>query len=106
MMEKESLSKFVESNGSNEMVLDSGGKPKQGEVVTEEGVILRFVDGLLDGNVIVGYSGYSLPAVEAPGHLEWWRRGVLHREGGLPAVISGNFQELEWWENGKKLLFS
>jgi hypothetical protein len=101
-MEKKSLSKFLESNGSNEIVLDSGGKPIQGEVVTGDGVILRFVDGLLDGNMA---AGYSLPAVEAPGHLEWWQGGNIHRAGGLPAVISNDFEELEWWENGKKLLF-
>jgi hypothetical protein len=101
-------SMYFESNGLNEKSLDSTGKPIQGEILTrrKDGtmVILRFVDGLLDGdrNTAAG-KAISLPAVESAGHLEFWRGGKLHRDGGLPAVISDNFGLLEWWENGKRL---
>jgi hypothetical protein len=97
-------SRFAESNGADEKVLDGGGGPIRGEVTTSEGVILRFIDGLLDGDRITGGETISLPAVEAPGHLEWWRGGRLHRDGGLPAVAGDNFRVLEWWENGNRLL--
>jgi hypothetical protein len=105
MTEIRSRSRFLDSNGTDDRVLDGEGKAVGGEAVSAEGVILRFIDGLLDGDRITGRGRHlSLPAVEAPGHLEWWRKGRLHRDGGLPAVVSVNFTVLEWWEDGRKLL--
>ena len=33
--------------------------------------------------------------------MEWYKDGVFHREGGLPAVDYGG-GDLQWWVNGKK----
>jgi hypothetical protein len=99
----ETRSRFIESNGGGVRCLDRDGRPRQGEVITGEGVILRFIDGFLDGDQATGRGLVSLPAVEAPGHLEWWRRGRLHRDGGLPAVIADNFSVYEWWDQGSKV---
>jgi hypothetical protein len=97
-------SMFLESNGAEEKALDGEGNPLQGHIVTAGGVILRFIDGLLDGGMATARGeAYCLPAVESPGHLEWWKAGRLHREDG-PAVVSDNFRLSEWWQNGKKLL--
>jgi hypothetical protein len=98
----ETRSRFIESNGSGVRCLDRDGNPLQGEVITGEGVILRFIDGLLDGDRTAGRGAVTLPAVEAPGHLEWWREGRLHRDGGLPAVMADDFETHEWWDQGRK----
>jgi hypothetical protein len=99
----ESRSRFIESNGGTVRCLDKDGNPLQGEVITGEGVILRFIDGFLDGDRMTGRGFVSLPAVESGGHLEWWRGGRIHRGGGLPAVIAENFSIYEWWDQGKKI---
>jgi hypothetical protein len=100
----DSRSKFSESNGGVELCHDEQGKPLQGELVTEEGMILRFKGGLLDGDVYTAAGrSVALPAVESPGHVEWWRAGRLHRDHGLPAVISKNFTIWEWWVNGYRV---
>lgn len=96
-------SRFSESNGASEICYDAEGRPLHGEVITGEGVILRFNNGLLDGDIQMGKKLISLPAVEMAGHLEWWRAGRLHRDSGLPAVISDNFTVKEWWINGLKI---
>jgi hypothetical protein len=101
-----SRSKFIESNGLTEKILDSGGAPLRGEAVTAEGgeaVILRFAEGLLNGDTETGAGVAALPAVEAPGHIEFWRGGRLHRDNGLPAVQSDGYTVCEWWENGKRV---
>jgi hypothetical protein len=99
------MSRFAESNGGVKRCLDGLGNPVQGEIIAGDGTgtILRFVNGLLDGDAITGGGIISLPAVEAPGHLEWWRQGKLHRDNGLPAVISDNLSVYEWWVDGKQI---
>lgn len=45
------------------------------------------------------------PAVERPsdGHLEYWRQGKLHRDGGEAAVIASGFTQKEYWVNGMQV---
>lgn len=33
--------------------------------------------------------------------LEWWKDGVLHRDGDKPAVIDSN-GIMEWWTEGEQ----
>jgi hypothetical protein len=96
-----SASKFLESNGSEQQCFDANGNTLEGTIVTDGGLILRFYNGLLDGDVKAGNGmTASLPAVEGQNHLEWWRGGRIHRDSGLPAVVSDNLTRLEWWVNG------
>jgi hypothetical protein len=101
-MNEQSHSRYIESNGGEELCRDEKRNPLNGEIFTQDGFIHRFFGGLLDGDTKTGAGTVSaLPAVEGPGHLEWWRSGRLHRDNGLPAVVSDNFQHQEWWEQGK-----
>jgi hypothetical protein len=103
-MEESSASRFIESNGREERCLGGDGRPLEGTVVSGDGYILRFFNGFLDGVIKTSKGGFaSLPAVESHGHLEWWRSGRLHRDNGLPAVITENFTRCEWWVNGKRV---
>lgn len=43
------------------------------------------------------------PAVETEGHIEYWRKGMLHRDNGEPAVYAEGFSVKEWWENNKRI---
>lgn len=87
---------------------DENGKPAEGTRITKtkEGkhTILRFKNGLLDGDF--SEDGVNLvvqPAVETEGHIEYWRKGMLHRDNGLPAVSTNGFSENEYWENNKRV---
>lgn len=87
---------------------DENGKPAEGTRITKtkEGkhTILRFKKGLLDGDF--SEDGVNLvvqPAVETEGHIEYWRKGMLHRDNGLPAVSTNGFSENEYWENNKRV---
>ncbi len=76
--------------------------PADGEVVIDmhddpavfDDCILRFKNGLLDGG--------DKPAVECPetGHAEYWKNGRLHRDDGLPAVITNSGDREEYWLDG------
>lgn len=74
------------------------GKDKDGNEV-----LLRFRHGFLDGDSF-DRSGTPItqPAVERPcdGHLEYWRQGKLHRDGGEAAVVAAGFAEKEYWVEG------
>lgn len=96
------LSIHSESNRKQEICLDKAGNPLEGSVITEDGYIHRFKDGLLDGTrTTAGGITIVQPAVEGPGHLEYWKAGALHRDDGLPAVISEGLKRREWWVNGE-----
>jgi hypothetical protein len=103
-MTEESRSLHIESNNRNEVCKDVKGKLLEGTLIDTEGIIHRFRHGLLDGDV-EGKDGNILifPAVEGNGHLEYWRKGALHRDGGLPAVISEGLREKEWWNEGLRI---
>lgn len=107
---KESVSIYIQHNNSNIVTLDDEGHPMNETRVDakelEQGrkVILRFRNGLLDGDVYVNNQYVTTkPAVEAPGHIEYWRAGKLHRDNGLPAVLSFGFTMKEFWENGIRI---
>lgn len=100
------LSRFIEYNGTGKAQLDTDGKLLDGTVISEDKkTILRFRSGLLDGDIYntKGKLLLSKPAVETEGHQEYWREGKLHRDNGLPAVISDGFRHKEWWENGTRI---
>jgi hypothetical protein len=97
-----SRSYHIESNKAGDVCRDSGGAPFEGIRITEDGVIRRFHKGLLDGDSLTPEGKrITQPAVEGPGHIEYWREGCLHRDGGLPAVSSQGFAHREWWEHGE-----
>jgi hypothetical protein len=99
-----SQSYHIESNKANDVCRDAGGNPLEGIRVTEDGVIRRFHKGLLDGDSYTAEGKrITQPAVEGPGHIEYWREGRLHRDGGLPAVSTGGFTRREWWEQGEQV---
>jgi hypothetical protein len=97
-----SASCHIESNGTHDIATDADGKPLEGTIVLEDGIIRRFRGGLLDGDSYT-QEGKLLtqPAIEGPGHLEYWREGCLHRDDGLPALSSKGFTRKEWWTAGK-----
>ena len=77
------------------------GKDKDGN-----DVLLRFRHGYLDGDSF-DRNGTPLtqPAVERPsdGHLEYWRKGKIHRDNSEAAVITAGFTEKEYWINGVRV---
>jgi hypothetical protein len=102
----QSQSYHIESNQANDVCRDTGGKPLEGIRVTEDGVIRRFHNGLLDGDSYTPEGRrITQPAVEGPGHIEYWREGCLHRDGGFPAVSANGFSHREWWVKGEKIRY-
>lgn len=107
----ESKSLYLEQNNSNKIHLDDFGLPMNGIRVDANAwdnknvVILRFRNGLLDGDIFInGQFVRTNPAVETQdGHIEYWRKGKLHRDEGLPAVISSGLKHKEFWVNGKPI---
>jgi hypothetical protein len=96
-----SKSYHLESNGQGDICADTSGNPLEGTVVTEDGIIRRFHRGLLDGDSYTPEGKrITQPAVEGPGHLEYWREGRIHRDNGLPAVSADGFTRKEWWVDG------
>lgn len=89
---------------------DENGLPAEGLRIgkdkDENDVLLRFRHGYLDGDSF-DRNGTLLtqPAVERPsdGHLEYWRQGKLHRDGGEAAVIASGFTQKEYWVNGMQV---
>lgn len=100
-MEK-TLSRYQNLNGTDYRQFDEYGEPLNGTRISEDlKTILRFRDGYLDGDVISrGRLVVAKPAVETSGHQEYWRKNRLHRDGGLPAVISDGLSKREWWVDG------
>lgn len=87
---------------------DENGNPAEGTrlFISDDGknVITRWKNGFLDGDSI-GPGGKVVvqPAVEADGHLEYWRNGKLHRDGNLPAVSTSGFSKEEWWNENRRI---
>ena len=101
-------SKFIDFNGLDVQLHDENGYLKNGAYFDandyDKGIktILRFRDGKLDGDIYSkdGKFVMAKPAVEGPGHMEYWRDGKLHRDNDEPAVISNGFCDREWWKDG------
>jgi hypothetical protein len=89
----------LEWNYEHRRVTDGKCVPIDGVRRYKDGkVVMRFRRGRLDGDPERGK--VVRPAYEEDGHLEYWRGGLLHRDGGRPAIISGNGAAREWWVNG------
>lgn len=100
----ESLSIFINSNNNGKLNYDKENVLTEGTRIFSDGItILRFHNGLLDGDVYdnSGKLTNTKPAVEGPGHIEYWRCGMLHRDNNLPAVSSKGFTVKEYWNNGE-----
>ena len=86
---------------------DENGNLAEGTRLTvknDKEIILRFRNGLLDGDSFTKEGKLIVqPAVETEGHIEYWRKGKLHRDNNLPAVSTNGFTEEEWWENGNRI---
>lgn len=103
--QQRSLSRYLSYNGRHYVATDEDGKPCEGKRISEDKCfILRFHDGLLDGDIYnaEGKVVMTKPAVEAPGHIEYWRQGNIHRDNGLPAITGNNFMVNEWWRDGHR----
>lgn len=86
---------------------DENGNLAEGTRITiknDKEVVMRFRHGLLDGDSFTKDGKLIIqPAVETEGHIEYWRKGTLHRDNGEPAVYAEGFSVKEWWENGNRL---
>ncbi len=80
---------------SGKLLTDQKGQPLINDTLDKDtGAILRFKNGYLDGG--------QLPAVECDDfHMEFYRKGRLHRDEG-PAVVSEGGKVKEYWKNGVK----
>ena len=80
---------------AGQQLTDEHGKPFINDTIdSDTGAILRFKNGYLDGG--------KLPAIECDdAHMEFYKDGQLHREGG-PAVVSDYGKVKEYWKNGRR----
>ena len=108
MTNKKSLSRYLYYNCKDIVNQDEDGNVINGVRLDSEDyeknkiTVLRFKDGYLDGDVYNDDGNFQmqLPAVEGINHQEYWRHNRLHRDNGLPAVISGDPAKREWWIDG------
>lgn len=103
----ESLSVFDSYNNQEHRFVDENGEYLDGvRMVPVEGYsslfIVRFRDGLIDGDIYNENGNFMkvMPAVEGPGHVEYWRKGKLHRDDEEAAVITEGFRVKQYWYNG------
>ena len=99
----ETKSHFINYNMTKRKFLDIKGKPLNGvQISRDKTTVYRFRDGFLDGDVydMDGRFITVKPAVEAPGHIEYWRKNMIHRDNDDAAVISEGFTVKEYWTNG------
>lgn len=107
-MKSSTLSKYIFYNLKDIVCQDDNGNVINGTKLDSEeyskgnSILLHFRDGYLDGDVFDKKGNFKeqLPAVEGKNHQEYWRKNKLHRDGGLPAIISGEPPKFEWWVNG------
>ena len=93
--------KYDENNTlTNGYRIDENIYDNQGKII-----ILRFRNGFLDGDEFDNNGLFlgTRPAVETTGHIEYWRKGCLHRDENQPAVITKGFKICEYWQEGKRI---
>lgn len=100
-----SKSLFIEQNNSQSLFSNENEILNGTQIAEDMKTILRFRNGFLDGDVFdeEGKLCEVRPAVEGPGHLEYWRQNKLHRDNDEPAVISDGFSWKEWWVKGERV---
>jgi transcriptional regulator with XRE-family HTH domain len=95
------IPKYDENNIlTNGYRIDEDAYDNQGKII-----ILRFRNGFLDGDEFDNNGLFlgTRPAVETTGHIEYWRKGCLHRDEKQPAVITKGFKICEYWQEGKRI---
>lgn len=110
-MKKKTLSRYVFYNLKDIVNQDDDGNVINGPKLDAEeyakgnSTLLHFRDGYLDGDVFDQNGNFieQRPAVESKNHQEYWRHNKLHRDGGLPAIISGEPAQFEWWVDGVRV---
>ena len=110
-MKQITLSKYIFYNNKEIISQDENGNVINGPKLDAEeyskgnSILLHFKDGLLDGDIFDASGNFveQHPAVEGKNHQEYWRKNKLHRDGGLPAVISGEPAQFEWWVDGVRV---
>jgi hypothetical protein len=96
-----SQSYHIESNKANDVCRDAGGNPLEGIRVTEDGIIRRFHNGLLDGDSYTQEGSGSLSLrLKALAILNTGGKAAS-TGGDLPAVSAKGFSHKEWWEHGE-----
>ena len=77
---------------------DKDFKLMEGERVQKDGTIIRFVKGLIDGNVYDNYGNviYTLPAIQHEDGIEYWTKGWPQ---GFPAIELQQGYYEEYWAN-------
>ena len=77
---------------------DKDFKLMEGERVQKDGTIIRFVKGLIDGNVYDNYGNviYTLPAIQHKDGIEYWTKGWPQ---GFPAIELQQGYYEEYWAN-------
>ena len=77
---------------------DEDGKLINGEKRYYDGTIVRYVNGLIDGNIYdsKGKIIYTMPAVKHKKGIEYWEKGWPQ---GSPAIIFNRSRYEEYWEN-------
>ena len=91
-----SMSKFKDFFGL--LSYDKDFKLMEGERVQKDGTIIRFVKGLIDGNVYDNYGNviYTLPAIQHEDGIEYWTKGWPQ---GFPAIELQQGYYEEYWAN-------
>ena len=93
--------KYLHLNGTNIRQVNENSSPKNGEFLQKIKTILQF-KWFLDGDIDTINGLIVKPAVEGPGHQEYWRENKLHRDDEMPAVVSNGLSLREYWVNGVK----
>ncbi len=88
--------KFHDENGN---ILSDGT-----HFLSDKKTIIRLRDGFLDGDIFDENGKFikAMPAIEGEGHIEYWRQNKIHRDNGEPAIITNDFTEKQYWENGER----
>ena len=89
-----SMSKFKDFFGI--LSYDKDFKLMEGERVQKDGTIIRYVKGLIDGNVYDNYGNviYTLPAIQHEDGIEYWTKGWPQ---GFPAIELKQGYYEEYW---------
>lgn len=85
---------------------DTKGNPYNGKyyITKEHDVCVCFLNGYIDSRGNPDKDGSKWAIQYKDGHSEWWRKGVIHRDNNLPAIITDYGSWEEYWDNNQLLL--